>query len=373
MRDALSALRHLALPLHAAPLLLVGIFAVLLRLAMHAGLLGLPLAAILLSWFFKYAFMLLDHAAQGRPGAPVLTPEAANPVGEMRPVLYAVVCGAFYLLTERLADLFGPGVGVALRVAAMAALPAIVAVHAITGSLFEAMNPRVVFAMVRRLGSTYLLLFAVALACALVGRAVVLDAPGLAVIVKIALLMLLWLGFFALLGGVIHDRRHEVGYEPEQSPERSTQREHRERDRDRDRFVDQLFVEYRTGALKNATQTIRKHIEGSGDPIEEYSWILERVAAWPNPRLGNWLAQELLPRLLAIQRNGEALAIVRQRIAADPGFRPTTSAQLARLAQLAVAGGERPLARALLTDFDRRFPDDPARGSIEQLRRQLER
>jgi hypothetical protein len=84
--NQLAALRHLALPFHAAPLLLVAIFSVLLRLALHAGLLGLPALLILGSWFFKYAFMLLDHAAEGRPGAPVLTPEAANPVGEMRPL-----------------------------------------------------------------------------------------------------------------------------------------------------------------------------------------------------------------------------------------------------------------------------------------------
>ena len=73
--DLRALLRSVALPLHPAPLLLVGIFALLLRFAIQAGPVGIPVFAIVGSWFLKYGFMLLDHAAQGRPGAPVLSVE----------------------------------------------------------------------------------------------------------------------------------------------------------------------------------------------------------------------------------------------------------------------------------------------------------
>jgi len=93
----LTALRCLALSFHEAPLLLVAIFSVLLLLGVNAGLLGVALVLILGSWFLKHAFMLLDHAAEGRPGAPVLSPEAINPLGELRPLAYAFAIAAFYL------------------------------------------------------------------------------------------------------------------------------------------------------------------------------------------------------------------------------------------------------------------------------------
>lgn len=59
-----ALLRYLTLPFTVAPLLLVAIFAVLLQIALHAELLGLPLLYIVGSWFLKYAFVLLERTAQ---------------------------------------------------------------------------------------------------------------------------------------------------------------------------------------------------------------------------------------------------------------------------------------------------------------------
>jgi TolA-binding protein len=81
----------------------------------------------------------------------------------------------------------------------------------------------------------------------------------------------------------------------------------------------------------------------------------------------------LLPLLLKARRHGEALKLVKARLQADPEFRPLASAELIKLAELARDGGERPVARALLHDFDRRFPDDPAHSSAKQLAELLER
>ena len=102
--NGLATLRYLALPFHTAPLLLVALFSVMLRLALHAGLIGLPALLILGSWFFKYAFLLLDHAAHGRPSAPVLSMEDANPLGETRPLLYGMSVVVFYMATAALGE-----------------------------------------------------------------------------------------------------------------------------------------------------------------------------------------------------------------------------------------------------------------------------
>ncbi len=368
-----TLLRSLLLPLHVAPLLLVAIFSILLRLGMHAGLLGLPILLIIGSWFFKYAFLLLDHVAEGRPGAPVLSVEAANPLGERRPLTYALTAVVFFVGTGAIGELIGPTAVRAIRLVGLTALPAIIATHTVTGSFARALHPQAIVAMIIGLGRGYVLVVGVAIGAGLLGSAIALEGDPLAFLLRIALLMLLWLAMFSVLGGVLHERRHEVGYEPEQSPERRQHRDDRDRDRERDRFIDQVFAEFRAGRQQTAWQTIEQHANESPTPMLEYTWILERVAVWPNPRLANRIAQTLLPLLFNTQRNGEALKVVRNRLQADPEFRPLAAEHLLRLAELARDGGDRPTARALLQDFDRRFPGDPARERARRLGEELTR
>ena len=52
--------------LRTAPVLLVSVFTIAYLIALHAfSLLGIPLVVLLLSWFFKYAFVLFDHTTRG--------------------------------------------------------------------------------------------------------------------------------------------------------------------------------------------------------------------------------------------------------------------------------------------------------------------
>src|SRR3979411_426592 len=73
------------------------VFAVLLSMASHAGLMGLPMALILTSWFFKYAYVLLDHTARGFDEPPTLDIEMVNPFNEQRPLAQIAILGLIYL------------------------------------------------------------------------------------------------------------------------------------------------------------------------------------------------------------------------------------------------------------------------------------
>ena len=366
-------LRPLLLTFHAAPLLLVAIFSAFLVLGINAGALGLPIGLIVGSWFFKYGFLLLDHAAEGRPGAPVLTAEAINPLGEMRPLAYTFAALAFYAITGALGELVGPDAVTVIRLLGLFVLPAVIAVHTVTGSVIRIIDPRAIIAMIARLGWAYLLIIAVVIVAGLLGRAIVLEGDAFAFMLRIALLMWLWLAIFAFLGGVLHARRFEVGYDPEDSPERRQARDEKDRERERDRFIDQVFAEYRAGGRGNPWATIEERATRSPNPLAEYTWIYERVATWPNPKLAERAAQPLLPLLLAANRNGEALRIIKSRLEANTEFRPSTAEQLIRLAELARDAGDRPLARRLLLDFEQYFPDDRARTTLQRLAEALTR
>jgi hypothetical protein len=103
------------------------------------------------------------------------------------------------------------------------------------------------------------------------------------------------------------------------------------------------------------------------------SALFERIARWPDPRLGNLLAHELLPGLLSARRTGEALTIVRDRLRADPAFRPQRASEALRMAELARDAGDRNVARQLVSDFAERFPNDPAQLTATRIKTELAR
>jgi hypothetical protein len=183
----------------------------------------------------------------------------------------------------------------------------------------------------------------------------------------LALAMYLWLAMIACIGGIVYEYRDELGYEPMESPERTEQKSQAETDRDRNRTMDTIFAELRGGAFNNACKSAVAIVEGSPDPLDVFRWMYARASTWPDQRLAAYLVRLCLPRLLEARASGEALDRVRERLRADADFRPDTAAHLLRVAALARDAGDRPIARALLRDFDRHFPNDSAAAMAAKL------
>lgn len=196
---------------------------------------------------------------------------------------------------------------------------------------------------------------------------------ALPLLVRIALLMYACFAALALLGKAIFDRRRA------ERPDDTPLKRHElpmsaaERDRIRDRQIDRIYGEWRNNAHENAWRTLMTQVEQSAEPLDELRWLHGRISCWPDRRLANRVAQEMLPRLLAAHRYSEALSVTRRRLADDSSFRPLTAADSLRMARIARDGGDRPTARALLHDFTRFFPGDPLRPVADELMRQLER
>ncbi len=367
-----ALIRYFLIPLRTSPLLLMGSFVVLLALGLRAGLLGLPLLIIVVSWFFKYSFVLLDSIVEGRREPPVLSLEMVNPV-EQRPLGMLCAIGAFYWLTLRIEPAVGSAAVHALQIGGLLLLPAMVAVTSITGRFFAAFNPAAVFAVVARAPSAYATLLACigalwsipylsiryAITWAVPG-AFVSESASIPILLLYALAMYLWLAMCACIGGLIYEHREQIGYEPNESPERSEARSNAELERERDKIMDGIFAEYRGHALTNAGASVRKIIDGSHTPLTEFRWLYARAAKWPDPRLAGYLVQHCLPTLLQARANGEALDLVRERLRVDPTFRPASAAHVLQMVALARDGGDKSTARQLLRDFEARFPGDPA-------------
>lgn len=379
----METLKYLLIPLRGAALVLIVAFTLLLLIAANGGLLGLPLALLAISWFFKYGFVLLDHVADGVNEPPVLSYEMLNPANESRPlglVLLVVVC---YAVTETL-DRFVAGELVTIvRAVALSLVPAIIMTQAASGFV-QSLNPRVLLQIVLRVPDSYVLILAVLAGAGWLATSLVIWLPAvklpfvveipLSEALRIAVLMYAWLACFAMIGGVLYVRRLELGFEPTHSPEREAEKASRDRQREIDHLIDSVFAEWRGGAYGNAWRTIERHLNGSRHPSEDLRDLFQRASLWPDGRLAHRLAQELIPRLLATRRTGDALNIVRLQLQADATFKPVASGDTIKLIELARHAGDGRTARKLLAGFAERYAeDDVARRIAGHLGRQLER
>src|ERR1035441_6371124 len=82
-----SFLRYLLPPAQPVGLLFIAVLTLGFALCSAAGLFGLPILVILLSWLSKYAYVLLEQVAHGAREPPVLAIEMVNPAADFRPLV----------------------------------------------------------------------------------------------------------------------------------------------------------------------------------------------------------------------------------------------------------------------------------------------
>src|SRR5271156_6409968 len=137
----LRLLRHLARPARGGAAAVVVVFALLLFVAAKAGFIGIPLALLLASWFFKYAYILFDHTARGFDEPPTLDIQMMNPVDEQRPMAQIVILGLIYVLVKLADSRFGSTAADILAAGFVLLLPASAAILGLESNILKAANP----------------------------------------------------------------------------------------------------------------------------------------------------------------------------------------------------------------------------------------
>jgi hypothetical protein len=367
-------MRYLAYPANLASTLFIAMASILLAIASKVGVFGWPLAAIMLTWFFKYGLVTVEHIAWKVEGEPVLSVEMLNPIEQHKSFVLLVITGMFFAILWAAQFWLGTLAGAIVGLMAIALLPAIVAVQTASDSALKALDPREWYRVIRWLKSDYAQVLVCIFIYWLVAFILMASPIGgiLPLVVRVALLMFGWLAVLSLLGGSILERRIR---DPDDSPmeRRELEVTAEEIEKERRRKIDRIYGEWRSGAQKNAWQTLMREVTASEDPVHELRWMLARISTWPEPKLAARVAQELVPRLISISRFGEAIAVTRQQLEADPEYRPVTAFETLRMVRIARDGGDRPTARALLRDFQRIFPNDPLQSAALELAQQLQR
>lgn len=353
-----SFLRYLALPARPVGLILIGVLSIGFALCMRAGLLGLPLQLILLSWLFKYGYVLLEQVAHGAREPPVLAIEMLNPASEQRPLVQLALVLIVYLGLRAIATHIGIGLSLALEGLALVALPASIAVLGIGEPFWQAINPVALWRVARALGPTYAGIVAIVL---IYGSAIALLAvhTKLPTGLLAAGIVFAWLSVFSLLGGGLYEAREALGHDAMYTPEREAEQRQRALEQERSRFVDVVYAQARGGNLSGAWSTLEQELAARGHGFDTYDWLLERLQRLDDQRLASRLAQDYIRRALA-RDNGRVTELVRARLALDAQFRPYSAVETLRVAELVRLAGDRASAQRLLSDFAQEFPDAPA-------------
>ena len=366
----LNLLRHLFRPARGGAAAVVVVFAFLLVMAANMKLAGIPVALLVTSWFFKYAYILFDHTVRGFDEPPTLDIQMMNPIDEQRPLAQVVILGLIGYAVYLTYDHFGVPAAVVLGGVCLFFLPASVAILGLESNILKAAYPVYWFSLVRGLGILYgaVLLLIVAYILALK----LLWSFGLWLPVELVIGMFAVLSVFSFLAGALYERRHELNLDTWVSPERTAALAEKQTQRDSDKVVHEAYGLMRAASHIKSFQMLEDWLKSRGNAPEDYRWLCERTVSWDDPRYVTRLTEEHVARLLTLKRTGEALDVVAQRVNLDPSFRPKSAADTLSIAQLAArGGGASGLARVLLSDFAARFAGDPLLSTALALKDHL--
>jgi hypothetical protein len=342
--------RYVLFPFRGGALVLLLTFTLGQELALYAGWMGLPLAIALLSWFFKYCFILLDAIVIGAAEPPVLSVEMINPINEQRPLGQALLIAAGVALCLGVGKVLGAVLGWLTAALLLLLLPASIATLGMTGHLLRAAWPPELWSVIQGVGRDYLLL--------------VVAIPGLALLffalghyganswVLIGGGQLSFLLAFALIGSVLHEHRLALGIEYRTLAEHIAERTEREHASERNRMMDHAYMKFRVGKPLEGWQEIQSWFKSkrADELLLEHHAVLAIAARWDDVRPADRLTNELIELYFARRQTGRALEVVEERLATNPKFIPSSPAHTLRLAELAAAAGKRALRRQLVPD-----------------------
>ncbi|HET7930515.1 MAG TPA: hypothetical protein VFL63_03890 [Rhodanobacteraceae bacterium] len=348
-----NRLREITLyPAHMSSLLMI------ILLALGKLLVFVPFGFILVLLvtvaMYRYAFSCLRATANGYMEPPEFTDGDASSLG-WKQIWLMVILLVVSLLA---AVVFGRTAGVVAIVLLLGlALPAATMTLAMEESLLAALNPLRWLAIVGRIGWPYLAVAGLCLVIAASQRyaahlmagilPIFLAVIVIAIIANYALVMT-----FHLMGYLIFQYQDEIGFVPEKP---QLLRTAAEMDPDQE-LLDEASELVRAGNPEAATERLRSHLRGrGGSPAVHTQYRKLLRLAHDNEGLLRH-GHEYLNILLAQDKDRQALDLLAECQAIDPGFAPDDAAQTTRLARLAAQRGQAQVALRLLNDFPQRFP-----------------
>lgn len=335
----MDLLRILLVPFQPASLILVVVFAVLLAICGSAGFYGIFAQLFLQIWVVKYGYVIIEHIADGEREAPVMDTDMLSPF-ETRPWVQLAIVGAGMMACFAIGGRGAWYLGTPL----LLLLPASMAVLGVGEAFYQAVNPLMLWRLVRGLGVYYLLILAAIPLYA--GLLYLVDRANAWSVFWHATALFCELSFFGLIGGCLYLRRHHLGLEPRHTPERSAAREEAERAKVRDRMLDDVFQQVRLGKHVEATRPLA-HWLGNLDgetAARDARHVVSQALGWESPAGLNTIGSTLIRHLLRAGRPDAALQVFERLRERFPALTLDSADDLRTLAEYAESSGREELA-----------------------------
>ena len=338
-------------PSRPAALMTVIVLAVLRLIAMLPGLFGILISLLLWVGLYKYAFEVLRNTANGQ----LEPPEGSLNVDESMG-WGAVRLQAMFVVFYILAAIFLPlPLAICAWIFISVGMPGAVMSFAMDENFWHALNPGNWLAIMSRLGWPYFVAVGLILvinvsasnAQAWISHVMpsMIGVPLYFVIANYSII-----ATFHLMGYLIYQYHEELGFEPKEQFTLALPT-------DPDQGVLNDAAELvRDGETNTATEMLRGHIRerGGSDAVHTQYRKLLRLNNDKDGLLKH--AQEYLPILLNMDKDKQAVELVRDSQEFDPTFGPGQPEMITRLAAKAAQLGYTPVALRLLQGFAKRFP-----------------
>ena len=321
------------------------VYAILLRIASGAGLLGLLLGIMVTLSQLRYGYVVLRHVASGWQNFPPPDIESMNIFGgPWSVILHSVLFGTsmFFLATT---PFMQGSTRWILLVLVLATFPASAAIMAMTRNVAVALNPVAIIGFVRDLGADYAKLLGVnvLLGALLVLMAALADSWFLGLLVSVVAVWM-QLALFLAIGATL--RAHRDTFSLLEALDDSEVRETRRRHADWQKALDIAYGSVRSGLAPQAYRQIKDLIASEGDSLEVYQWTFNGMLEWDPPEHAAMLGERFSQRLWEEGRKVEALELAQRCRKLSPKFQ-LPAAFVTQLAEYARSLGRHRLADEL--------------------------
>ena len=151
--------KFFAYPSNSQSLIFTAIIAFFLSFAFFGGIISIVVTLILGLGFIRYSLLVLETTADGSDQAPAVTLDTIMAVKLLAVKLLATYVVFGYAVYKTI-DIAGPVAGIMVGLFILMSLPASTMVMAVEQSFRQAINPIVLFNVIRAIGAPYFLLYA---------------------------------------------------------------------------------------------------------------------------------------------------------------------------------------------------------------------
>jgi len=352
---------------HALPLLIIFSFLLWLTLG---SMTRIVLFFTMLAGTLKYAYGVLEDTMLGYSTPPPLTFERWNPTN-LRPVKQLLYLIFIISTTYMLQDFGGDRLALSFFAWGIFFMPASAIIIANQNSLSAALNPLMLFVLVYKIGSKYLLvtlLFALNLMLSLpiflLMPLVNMTLPKIGLEINVFLLLLLvmldmylLLMIFHLLGFVVYHRRESLGFEVVFSPEQEEEAQQQAQNKQVEALLEEVYwLSRQRGQEQNAVELLLVKLPEFDDRIDIHQQIFERTCLWETSKVALVDGRYYLNLLLQKKQLSTALAVYQTCLSFDPQFAPKTSYQILPLAKQAYRERQYSFTLSILENFLTDYP-----------------